>query len=90
MVSRGALNTTLGSNKLIANAKQVTKIASVPYMRLKSAADFPPIVTAAQPVILQELNIGKCTDLWTQDYLKNQIGSDRMVGRNQALGRYAC
>jgi tRNA wybutosine-synthesizing protein 4 len=79
-VSRGALTTNLGSNELIPNTKQVPKIASVPYTRLKSATDFSTIVAAAQPVIIQELNIGNCTNIWTHDYLKNQIGSDRTVG----------
>jgi tRNA wybutosine-synthesizing protein 4 len=78
-MSRGALTTNLGCNKVIPNPKQVPKIASVPYTGLKSAADFSTIVTAAQPVILQELSIGNCTNMWTHDYLQDRIGSDRMV-----------
>lgn len=80
MVSRSASTTNFGSNKLIPSTKQMPNITSIPYRRLKSAADFSTIVTDAQPVILQELSIGNCTRIWTHDYLKNKIGGDRTVG----------
>ena len=80
MVSRGDLIRSLGSNNIVPNAKEGLKTATVPYIRLKSAADFSTIVAAAKPVILQELDIGRCTAIWTCDYLKTQVGSDRMVG----------
>lgn len=50
---------------------------TVPHMTLQSAEDFAKVVAASKPVVIQGLDIGPCTDLWTTEYLKEKIGEDR-------------
>ena len=57
----------------------VNSITSVTRMRIKSSADFGHILRSAKPVILEGLNLGTCTDVWTSRYLKEQIGAEREV-----------
>lgn len=46
---------------------------------LESAADFELIRNEGRPVILSGVNIGSCSNLWTNDYLKTKIGESRDV-----------
>ncbi|MCJ1311948.1 tRNA methyltransferase ppm2 [Agyrium rufum] len=46
---------------------------------VKSDTDFERIIANAQPVLIEGLSLGACTSLWTLDYLKNAIESDREV-----------
>lgn len=57
----------------------VNSIISVTRMRIRSSADFGHILRSAKPVILEGLNLGPCTDVWTSRYLKEQIGAEREV-----------
>lgn len=51
----------------------------IPRISIKSASDFSAIRARAQPIVLDGLDIGPCTDLWTNDYLKAHVGPDRRV-----------
>lgn len=55
-----------------------TREAAVPLpvrrCQIESAEDFDAILTAGVPVILENLDIGTCTRLWSSDYLKSKIG----------------
>lgn len=55
------------------------KPISIPRVRISSAEDFNRLLQAAQPVILEELDIGACTSQWTNEYLKEKVGADREV-----------
>jgi tRNA wybutosine-synthesizing protein 4 len=57
----------------------VNSMISVPRMGVGSSVEFDHILRLAKPVILEGLNLGPCTDLWTSSYLKEQIGPGREV-----------
>ncbi|KAI9713496.1 MAG: tRNA methyltransferase ppm2 [Bogoriella megaspora] len=48
-------------------------------LRLGSPEDFQQVVEKAEPVIIEDLDIGDCTSTWSTQYLKDKIGSDRPV-----------
>ncbi|KAF2032598.1 LCM-domain-containing protein [Setomelanomma holmii] len=56
---------------------QRPRTAEVPRMRLMSAEDFAQLVATSKPAIVEDINMGPCTDLWTLDYLKDKIGAER-------------
>lgn len=58
-------------------------VTTVPCNVISSAADFAAIVSTSKPVILQGLELGSCTEKWTNDYLKDLIGGDRTVRLGQ-------
>jgi tRNA wybutosine-synthesizing protein 4 len=41
--------------------------------------DFLEIVERANPVVIGELDLGPCINLWTSEYLKQKVGPDRPV-----------
>lgn len=52
---------------------------AIPRFNIKSAVDFDTIVNASKPIVLENLDIGPCTALWTHDYLIEHIGEQRKV-----------
>ena len=46
---------------------------------VKSASDFEILMNKGQPVILEGLNLGSCTQKWTLPYLKETVGNERQV-----------
>ncbi|KAI9657812.1 MAG: tRNA methyltransferase ppm2 [Trizodia sp. TS-e1964] len=48
-------------------------------VKLSRSKDFERIVNRGQPVILEELDIGPCTEKWTAEYLRQTIGAERVV-----------
>ncbi|KAI8942725.1 hypothetical protein NX059_000773 [Plenodomus lindquistii] len=64
------------AKKHTTNVKNV-RITEIPRVQVNSAEDFALLVAASKPSIIEGLNIGPCTDLWTLDYLKEKIGQDR-------------
>jgi hypothetical protein len=57
----------------------VSESLTIPRKRITSPADFTIIVYTAQPTILEGLELGSCTEIWTSEYLKEKIGVDRKV-----------
>lgn len=55
----------------------VVRTKNVPRITLQSTGDFAELVAASKPAVIEGLDIGPCTDLWTIDYLKEKIGADR-------------
>jgi len=55
------------------------KVIPVPRRTIESTADFELIRNEGRPVILSRLNLGPCTDIWTNDYLKSHVGDSRPV-----------
>jgi tRNA wybutosine-synthesizing protein 4 len=53
------------------------RTAEVPRIRLESAENFERLMADSKPAIIEGLDIGPCTDLWTLDYLKEKIGAER-------------
>ena len=53
------------------------RIAEIARVHVKSSDDFASLVAASKPAIIEGLDIGPCTDLWTLDYLKEKLGPQR-------------
>jgi tRNA wybutosine-synthesizing protein 4 len=51
----------------------------VPRAKVQTSEEFSRIVNENKPVILEGLNLGSCTDIWTSNYLKEKIGPEREV-----------
>jgi tRNA wybutosine-synthesizing protein 4 len=51
----------------------------VPRVQVASSEHFNRLLQAAQPVILEKLDIGSCSSKWTTEYLKERVGSEREV-----------
>lgn len=47
--------------------------------KISSSAEFSSIMTAGQPIILEGLNLGPCTERWNDDHLLSKIGRERSV-----------
>jgi tRNA wybutosine-synthesizing protein 4 len=56
----------------------LTEVARV---KIQSSEDFIRIAEANKPVIIEESSLGSCTEIWTADYLKQKIGSEREVSK---------
>ena len=54
-------------------------------VRIQSSEEFRCIIEENKPVILEGSNLGSCTEIWTPDYLKEKIGSNREVSRSISL-----
>lgn len=54
-------------------------IRRIPRITLKTSLEFCDVVNSRQPRILERLDLGPCTSLWTLDYLKEKIGNERRV-----------
>ncbi|KAJ4352454.1 tRNA methyltransferase ppm2 [Didymosphaeria variabile] len=48
-------------------------------IQIDSSEHFANVLAASKPVIIENLDIGACRDLWTLDYLKEKIGAEREV-----------
>ena len=47
--------------------------------RIKNSTDFECITRLSNPALLQGLQLGRCVEKWTWDYLKDAIDSERLV-----------
>jgi tRNA wybutosine-synthesizing protein 4 len=63
-----------GVEKRLTTAARTTEIARV---HIQSSDDFGKLTALSKPAIIEGLNIGPCTDLWTLDYLKEKLGPER-------------
>jgi tRNA wybutosine-synthesizing protein 4 len=54
-------------------------LVGLPRVRVESPSDFNQILDAANPAIIEGLNIGPCTKTWTKSYLKERVGVEREV-----------
>ncbi|CAN9229171.1 unnamed protein product [Alternaria alternata] len=62
------------ARKRPATAARTTEIARV---QIQSSDDFAKLTASLKPAIIEGLDIGPCTDLWTLDYLKEKLGPER-------------
>ncbi|PYH96277.1 LCM-domain-containing protein [Aspergillus ellipticus CBS 707.79] len=64
---------------------QTTKdITPIPRVKIQTAAQFQQVLADGKPVIIEESDIGPCTELWTKEYLTNAVGRDRKVVVHEA------
>jgi hypothetical protein len=61
--------------------------------KISSWTDFATILSSGEPIILEGLDIGSCTDLWTNSYLLDRIGQHRdashFLSQNSSFLTYA-
>lgn len=55
------------------------KPKGIPRVQLHTPADFAALVATSQPAIISGLDIGRCTKLWTLEYLESKLGSDHKL-----------
>lgn len=75
---------TNGSQSIVEGSKpeivsSAPAIKQIGHTTVRTKEEFDAIVAAGQPVILTDLDIGPCVDLWTPEYLLSHIGADRPV-----------
>ncbi|KAK1093492.1 tRNA methyltransferase ppm2 [Friedmanniomyces endolithicus] len=51
----------------------------IPRRSLSQGVDFEPVVNEGKPVVFSDGDIGPCTTMWSNSYLKEAIGVDRKV-----------
>ena len=54
-------------------------LPNVPRLRMKNSASFKRMISNLKPVIIEELEIGPCVQLWTSKYLKEAVDVERSV-----------
>lgn len=64
-----------------AGMSQVTDIKRI---TIKTREDFEGVRDAAEPVILEGLDIGSCVKKWDPEYLKEKVGQDHKVCINRS------
>lgn len=52
---------------------------SIPKVQLTASNNFSKYLDASLPIILKGLDLGTCTQYWTDEYLKEAIGTERKV-----------
>lgn len=57
-------------------------LVGIPRVKIQSSEEFSRLVEANKPAILEGSNLGTCTELWTQAYLKEKVGPEREVSRS--------
>lgn len=61
------------------NTSKSVEPVQIPRTRLESAAQFQQLVANGKPVVIEDADIGPCTQLWTKEYLTSAVGADRKV-----------
>jgi tRNA wybutosine-synthesizing protein 4 len=72
------------SGKHSGNTKELNEIKSIPRLAIKTAADFERIMSQAKPVVITGSDVGRCTELWSKQYLVQTLGFDRKVVVHEA------
>ncbi|OKL56224.1 tRNA wybutosine-synthesizing protein 4 [Talaromyces atroroseus] len=72
------------SAKYSTNKGELNEIKSIPRLSIKTAADFEHIMNQAKPVVITGSDVGRCTELWSKQYLVQTLGFDRKVVVHEA------
>lgn len=65
-------------------AEEETQNLLIPDLRLAGSPQrFEEVVSRREPVVLKDVNIGRCVELWDDAYLKAAIGGETEVRRSQ-------
>ena len=78
-VATGAATVTNTSKIYSGPQLSSNSLLGVPQVKILSSEEFGRIVEANKPVILKGSDLGLCTDVWTPDYLKDKVGTEREV-----------
>ncbi|KAB8229104.1 tRNA methyltransferase PPM2 [Aspergillus alliaceus] len=63
-------------------------ITPIPRVRVQNPAQFQEILAEGRPVIIEESDIGPCTELWTKEYLTKAVGGDRKIVVHEAQSEH--
>lgn len=64
---------------VVSRSKTTWSIASIPATSVTNDDDVRIMVEAAQPKLLQHLDLGPCLTLWSPQYLRSHVGEEREV-----------
>lgn len=76
---QAAGETTVSLTKRLQHEGTTLELAQVARVRVETAAEFDRLVSQGKPVVIEGLDIGPCTKLWTREYLKTAVGKDKKV-----------
>ncbi|KAI9724027.1 MAG: hypothetical protein M1812_000745 [Candelaria pacifica] len=62
--------------------------SAISRLQLESAEQFSRVLQEGRPVIFEGLQIGTCTEKWTPEYMKEQVGIDRQVVVHSATTKH--
>ena len=54
-------------------------LSTLPRLRLEDSISFERVLRNSKPVIIEGLDLGSCVKKWTAAYLKEAVGSERLV-----------
>lgn len=63
-------------------------IVQIPRRPIRTAAEFEEILSRAEPVVITDADIGRCTELWTKEYLTQTVGFNRKVVVHEARSEH--
>ena len=72
------------SSSTLLKAAEIHEPVVVRRRKITSTAEFSSIMTTGQPIIIEGLSLGSCTESWTNEYLLEKIGKDRSIVVHQA------
>lgn len=72
------------SSSTVPKAAEIHEPLVVRRRKITSTAEFSSIMATGQPVIIEGLSLGSCTESWTNEYLLEKIGKDRSIIVHQA------
>lgn len=72
-----------GGGPSTSNGEKTVDLVTIQRTKISSADNFSAIVSLAEPVILEELDLGSCTTAWTSTYLNDHIGRNSKVCLDQ-------
>lgn len=55
------------------------RISTIPRISLTSASEFKEVLRRGQPVVFENLQLGKCLGRWTAEYMTDRVGADEKV-----------
>lgn len=61
---------------------------SIQRMTIQNETDFKSIMKMARPVVIVGLDIGSCTEKWSNEYLVKAVGSDRQIVVHEAQSNH--
>jgi tRNA wybutosine-synthesizing protein 4 len=63
----------------------IREIMQIPRRIIRSSAEFQEVLAQSRPVVITEADLGRCTEIWSKDYLTKTIGFDRKVSFHRIL-----
>ncbi|KKA22250.1 Leucine carboxyl methyltransferase family [Rasamsonia emersonii CBS 393.64] len=66
----------------------MNEIKQIPRRAIRTPEEFQEVIAQSRPVVIPEADLGRCTELWTKDYLTRTVGFDRKVVVHEARSEH--